>query len=89
MEHQAAIATLGDVVVQREFKVLVLFVGDDVPGVVAIAHDRTVDDLPALGDLVLLVVSPALSALAIKQQFPTSDRFGAGEGIGWLLGPSD
>ena len=85
VEHKSAIATLGNVVVERKLKVLVFFIGDDVTGIVPFANNRSIDDFPTFGQSVFLVVAPSIGRRAIEQKLPACDRLGAGQLIGWLF----
>jgi len=85
VEHQSAVATLGNVVVERKLKVLVFLIGDDVTGIVPFPNNRAIDHFPAFGQSVFLVVAPALGRRAVEEKLPASDCLGTGQLVGWLF----
>ena len=81
MEHDAAVAALGNVVVELQLEPVELVGGDDVAGVVGIdADERAVFHLPAGADAFAFEVVPAVEVLAVEQQLPAGGFFGVGEG---------
>ncbi len=82
VEHDATVPLLADLVFQRELKVVVLLVGDDIASTFSNARDRTIDHFPTIGDSVLLVVSPAVGGLAVKEQLPSAALFGFSQLVG-------
>ena len=86
VEHDPAVAALGDLVFEREFEVLVLVDGDDVSGTSARPGQGAVLDLPARSDRLFAVISPALGRLAVKQQLPATATLALGQPIGLVAG---
>src|SRR4051794_1855150 len=71
MEENAAIASLGDIEVQREFEPVILASRDYVTCVLWVdACKRAFLDLPPGTHLGALEVRPAVERLAVEQQFP-------------------
>ena len=89
MIHDAAVAGLGDVVIELQLEPVVFVGGDDVAGVVRIdADERAVLHLPARADAFLLEIVPAVEVLAVEKELPSGGLLGVGERVdlGVILG---
>ena len=82
VEHDAAVAGLGDVVLERQLEPVVLVGGDDVAGVVGVdAGQGAVLDLPAGPHAVVLEVVPAVERLAVEEELPAGLLLLIGESV--------
>ena len=86
VEHDPAVAALGDLVFQREFKVLVFVRGDDVAGSASGTGQRTVPHLPARTDFWLAVISPTRGGFPIEEQFPAPPTLTLGQLVVFVPG---
>ena len=76
VEHDAAVAGFGDVVIELEFEPVELAGGDDVAGIVRVGADEgSIFDQPARPDAVTLEVVPTGKVLAVKEQLPALGLF--------------
>ena len=71
MVHDAAVAGVGNVVIQLQLEPVILIVGAEIAGVFRIgAGQRAVLDLPARPDFLALERVPPVQALAVEEQLP-------------------
>jgi hypothetical protein len=86
--HEAAVAALGDLVVELQFESAVGFLRDDVAAALFGEGEDAVGDLPFVAEPVLLEVAPLGEVLAIEEELPPFGFFGIGQAVG-LLGVED
>ena len=80
-EHDAGVAFRGDLVLDEQLKIVVLIGSDDIASALVSAGQCTIDDFPAVADLVLLKVPPASGRLSIEQRNPSRLSFGGSDRI--------
>ena len=82
VEHDAAVARVGDVVIQFQFKPLELFSRDDVSGILGInARKRSILHLPAGADGVGFEIMPAAQVIAVEDQLPSGGLLARSQGV--------
>ena len=66
MKHDATVATLGDIKLQRQLKAVILLGRNNIASTFTSSRQRAIDDLPAIADTLGLVITPALGRLAVE-----------------------
>ena len=81
MIHQATVASLRNLVIQHQFKTVILLLGDDVPSSLGCPYDTIVLDHPSISHGFLFVVTPSVQIFSIEKKFPAILALTFGEAI--------
>ena len=85
VEHDAAVTGFTNLILEREFEGIILFLGDDIPRPFGDTSDGSIDDLPPVRKRFFFVVPPMLCRVTVKKEFPSATPFGFRKGVDrWL-----